>query len=347
MLINSKPKVYSKKILFNQIYYTIIGLLIFLMAFRSLAVGTDNSTYAYYYNLFCNGELSIVNDKLEIGFSTYFYIFAKINASYMVVQCFTSLIIIIPFVLFINLYSKNKILSVFLYITLANYFSAFNAIRQNMALAILLIGILIYLKNKNIFLYLSFVILAMLFHYTAGIFFIASVLFFIKPTWKKNYYFFTLIGLLFLFAKPFIFFLKENVDIKYIDKYIDTIYFIKTPELKSIMLTLAYIIVLILVIILQKKKIIEIKSFWMYNFFIVATWFRFCSLFGVFSYLCLRFYEYFNWALILLIPDILSTISNNQLKRIFYYLIIFGGILLMTFQIFIFKNYEIIPYSFV
>lgn len=338
----------NKILIKNIFYYTFFIILFFFMAFRGINVGTDTSMYCEIYYKIANNSISIINPTIEIGFSFYWYILSHIGLSYEFSQIITSLIIILPFMFLIKNYSKDVFLSVFIYFTLGIYFLGFNGIRQQFSLSFIIWGIFLFLKYKKIFLYLIFAVIAIFFHYSSIIFLIIFPLFYIKIDWKIALISFLFFTILMFFAEPIVEIINQSINTIYIDKYIETTYFNKEIHFSSFILTIGYLIVLLFLLILQKynREVFAKKNYWLFNFFILSVLIRYCSLFGVFPYLILRYFDYFSWSIVLLMPEILSNLQNNKLKTIFKYSGICCLVILFVFQVFVFKNGEVSPYYF-
>ena len=338
----------NKSLIKNIFYYTVFIILFFFMAFRGINVGTDNQMYSEFYYSIANDSLTIANSTIEIGFSFYWYILSHIGLSYEISQIITSLIIILPFVFFIKKFSKDIFLSIFIYFTLGTYFLGYNGIRQQFALSFILWGIFLFLKYKKILWYVIFSVIAVLFHYSSFIFLLIIPLFYIKIDWRLILIGFLILTVLMLFAEPLINFFSQNSNIFYIDKYINTSYFNKKVQISSFILTIAYLLVLLFLLIFQKydKQLIQKDNTWMFNFFISAVLIRYCSLFGVFPYLILRYFDYLSWVIIFLMPEILFNIKSKNLKNALKWSGLCCLFMLFVFQIFIFGNGNVWPYYF-
>lgn len=149
-----------------------ISSLICISGFRE-NVGTDFSTYYVFFENIVNYDWSILfTDKyydvtsFEKGFTILVLILGKVFNNPRFIMVAIGCITIIPIVLTMKKYTKSFSLSIFLYITTMNYYSAFNGIRQWIACMILFVAIR-YIYEKDKFKYIICVLLASTIHTSA------------------------------------------------------------------------------------------------------------------------------------------------------------------------------------
>ncbi len=153
-----------------------LGLLCIISGFR-FQVGTDYKHYQAIYNLLLNGEPSYV----EIGFKILNYPFFIFGESGFYVLVFVvSTFIIASFDYFITKFIDQRyyFLSWFFVLTSGMVFSSYNAIRQYIAIAIFIFSIQ-SIRNKKIFHYIAYVVVACLFHSSAIVLIMMLPLFFL------------------------------------------------------------------------------------------------------------------------------------------------------------------------
>ena len=155
----------NKKIYAFCMYISAVILILFA-ALRSNNIGVDTNNYIHLFNLLdIDTPIFDLNNKREFGFSLLQYIAKFISESYC------SLLLLIAFVsvssVFITLHrlSKNILISVFIYITLATYLFFFNGARQGISASIFGFALINVINRKPIR-YFLFVFLAFLFHKT-------------------------------------------------------------------------------------------------------------------------------------------------------------------------------------
>lgn len=140
-----------------------------ITAFRSFSIGTDTKGYI---EEFVSGDFFIRNE--DIGFSYFNYWLHELGLSPRLYMMVVSLIIILPVFAFISRYSVgNKSFTVLLYLTIGNFTFNLTGMRQSIAIAILLIGLVWFdriehTKVKYIIIALS-IYLATTFHYSANV----------------------------------------------------------------------------------------------------------------------------------------------------------------------------------
>lgn len=159
--------------LFTYRILTIIAL-VFMSTFKSDNVGLDTKAYT--------GWFESENYGSEIGYSTLQKIVYKLGLSYRWIWFIISLFVSISLVLFVNHFSSNKFMSIFLYIALGVFAQSLNTIRQIIAIAFILLELIFIDKNKWI-LSIVMVLCATLFHNSAIIGLALIALKFIKLNW--------------------------------------------------------------------------------------------------------------------------------------------------------------------
>lgn len=156
----------------NRKIWTFILLLpLFLMtAFRSELVGSDTVSYKGLYNIFANQSLtSGYHYSMEIGFRLLVKLLGYLNIGFYGFQVLYSVFIYTTLGIFFNRYSNKIAFSVFFFVTFRVFFFGMTAIRQMIAISIILISVKYILKRKFVK-YLIFVLLASTFHLTSAVF---------------------------------------------------------------------------------------------------------------------------------------------------------------------------------
>lgn len=162
-------------------------ILVLISGLRNMYVGPDD-TYNYYnIFLFCNkSDFPTILADTEGG-DIGFYILTKLS-TYLVGNHFTLYLLliatlwIVPIAHFINKYSDDALLSFILLLSLGFFDAQMVIIRQSLAISILLFA---YsgLREKKLFKFFFFVLLASTFHRTALIFLLALPLGRLKINW--------------------------------------------------------------------------------------------------------------------------------------------------------------------
>ena len=154
-----------------QFSNSILKLLCFItfciLGFRSYKIGSDTSSYIAEY---ISGDYFIRG--VEQGFSYFNYWLHEFGLSPRLYLMIVSLIIVIPVFAFISRYSQiNKSFTVFLYLTIGNFTFNLSGMRQSLAIAFILIGLVLFNRIERTLpkyiIVISAIYLAYMFHYTA------------------------------------------------------------------------------------------------------------------------------------------------------------------------------------
>lgn len=152
-----------------------------MAAFRGATIGNDTHEYI---RIFEQVDQSFIDStRYEAGY-LWLNVFLKyISDNYQIIFIVTSIFIYYSFGRFILKYSSYPLLSVILFFSYGFYSFSFTAIRQGIALAILLYSFDRILKGQ-FWRFLAIVFIASLFHSTAILFVIAYLSRIVKPSWK-------------------------------------------------------------------------------------------------------------------------------------------------------------------
>lgn len=177
-LIFLAPKRKHKKIFMVLTFLT----LVVVAALRKYTVGYDNTQYMIAYTK--ASDIENVNDfanlRYEYGFTFLLYILNKITDNYQILFILTSIFINYSVMRFIYKKSNNPLVSVLLYVLLNFYFFYTSAMRQAIAIAIILLG-LDHIEKKEFKKFIPYLIFACLFHMSS----LLALLFI--PLRKNNY----------------------------------------------------------------------------------------------------------------------------------------------------------------
>lgn len=180
ILVSSLLKDINKLLL-----YIFIFILFILLGFRGLDVGTDTLNYEAYFDIIKSG----VNLPVEIGWVFLNKAVLFFGGSFRIFLLIVSALTLIPIFYVIRRQSVNPLLSIFLFYTLYLYFYSFNISRQALAMSIVFFSYP-FLHDVKRVKYLTLILLASLFHYTA---LIAFPLLFVSKLTVKKYQVFILI----------------------------------------------------------------------------------------------------------------------------------------------------------
>ena len=158
----------------KKIFSTLAFVELFIIsAFRSSNIGNDTKTYLQLFQQFgLSGNVFNDISRFESGYillNKIVYFFSENSQSILIV---TSFIILFLYLRFIYKESEMVWLSMFLFITLRDFYGTMNTLRLCLAIGIILVSYK-YLKEKKLIPFILSVTVASLFHSTAIIFFIA------------------------------------------------------------------------------------------------------------------------------------------------------------------------------
>lgn len=123
-------------------------MLVFISGFRAFTVGTDTQSYVRLYNTI--SYIDLINNRFQIGFMIYLKLLSYISKAPEFLVFVSSCICIGSVCFFVYKKSKDPMISLFLYITLGFYFSQMNIMRQDLALAVTLIGFYFLVDEKYV-----------------------------------------------------------------------------------------------------------------------------------------------------------------------------------------------------
>ena len=152
------------RLLEKPLYFFNVAILIFIYTFRDISVGVDTANY---YNSFVSFDSNDVRG-VEFGWMFINYICRNWLNSFTALQFIVSILIFTFFTKSVSIYSKNRILSLILFVILYYYFNSLNIARQILACCICLYS-LNFVKSHQIVNYIIWVLVAMSIHSSAVI----------------------------------------------------------------------------------------------------------------------------------------------------------------------------------
>lgn len=161
------PEERARDIAFLTICFIQLSLLNF---FKDYSVGQDLETYHHAYEqVGMNGVESISWYQWEPGFVFINYIGCKLHLSFRLFATLIGMFFYYSTFRFIKRYSTEKWLSVLLFISFGFFFSSLHILRQTVAMSFILFSY-DYIVRRDLKMFLLFVGLAVLFHYTSILF---------------------------------------------------------------------------------------------------------------------------------------------------------------------------------
>lgn len=157
----------------RKIYFSILTLQMALIAgLRGYDVGWDTRNYVWFFSRVTNYDLRFVftnNFELEKGYVLLEYFTSKISTNPTALFLIIAIFYCFSVGLFIYKNSKNPILSYVIFISMGFYTFSMTALRQTVAIGIILFSFE-FIKKRKFIPFLLLVLLASTFHYSALVF---------------------------------------------------------------------------------------------------------------------------------------------------------------------------------
>lgn len=216
--IYREDKLNSKKKIRQNFIGALVPVLV-LIAFKSPEIGSDTSGYLLSYEILGQyGTFESIEDRgyghIELGYKYFIYFLSRMCTISQTLLFAVGLIVCYALYKFIWNNAQNKCLLLFLFITMGFFQFAMSGIRQTIAISITLLSYR-YIKDRKFYWFISFMILAWLFHKSALVF---SPVYFIanqKITSKKVMVMFGAMFVLFFSADKLLLFAADTMNYKY------------------------------------------------------------------------------------------------------------------------------------
>lgn len=341
----------KKNLISYFLYFGLCFLLIFFAAFRNSSVGSDTKQFVLVFEGISQNDwsyfktISGFNGRIEPGFYLLCKLLSYLSNDYVILLLVTSLFSLAVIFYFIKTNSSDIFLSILLFIGLQFYAYYLTAMRQILALSIIILGMQLFLKKNRNILFIVSVIIAYFFHRSAivGILF----LFFYKFTLNKFW-----VGL-FLVVSMLAFVLGDRTtnflaSIFGYEQYISSDYDVSNYNAAIIKTVLYGLFILIIIYtFLHKNDAYFFKNNRICNFASFMLLFSFClQVLAINSIILERVIPYFSIIGIILIPNFIDNINDKE--RI---MIKFSIALICIFYCIIVLNYrpewtKVVPYLF-
>lgn len=314
----------------KKVYIVFIGLIIFsFAALRNYTVGSDALTYLQRYSRFANAEwknIFHISDKMmfEYGFAVINKLLSYISRNPRFFLIITVLFIVYSYCLAIYKYSEIPWLSFLIFITLGLFGSSLSALRQYIAIGIIILSYDAILNNQ-LLKYITLVVMAYSVHTSALIvlpMFWLSKIKFNKTTISAAGIGF--LGMVFLFFRH----AKEigNILAPYIFTYSRYFYSLDTSLGKgAVGETIIYFAFLVLILIELYRSEDEARN----TYIAFAIMSAVLILFSYMISICARLLPYFSSMFLFSVPKAIT--SEKRSKNRFLYLIIICVVLLFYY----------------
>ena len=178
--INEKCEKLEKKL-----FIFVIAYMIFICGMRAYKginyVGIDTRNYYTMYLLQKSLTFKdiINNGDFDIGYTLLSWLFIKLDWEFAAIILCAAIVFVGSVAVFIYKYSKNRFMSIFVFVAMGLYFFGFTAIRQTLAMGICVCAYMFAQKNtgfKSLVVFVLLVWLASTIHASAIVFFPAYIL---------------------------------------------------------------------------------------------------------------------------------------------------------------------------
>lgn len=314
---------------------------------RNYTVGYDTKQYVTAFNKASSLSLSSFSYlRYEYGFTFLLWLLNKMSSNWQILLIITSLFINFSVVKFVKKNSDNPLFSILMFTLMNFYFFYTSAMRQAIAIAILLLGYENLKNNKNLK-FTIYILIAMLFHQSALLAFL--FIFVKKIKYNKLFVFFLLLFYIvgFIFGKN-IFMFITNFSTRLLD-YSDSKFFVENYFGALLQFLVNFIAFIVGYILMLKNSIKTLYDKDDYN----NTFIGLLALANLFLLLTIkvgifnRFSPYFSIFVIIWLPNMIMKIKNSK-DRLFISIICFSVLLLYWLIVSIYRPewYGMIPYSF-
>ena len=313
-------------------------LSLFLVSALRLNVGTDYSSYERIYRRMENGWASYY----EYGFRYLSKLLIALGLNVQWLLAISAFITLLCVYIVAIRFSRNSALTIFLFSTMAFYFSSMNGVRQYIAIGISLMGfwLFVYLKNKyKIILPTFLAIMAVQFHRTSLIM-IPIYLFVVRRFNTVTY------AVLFVLFSTLILFRGQMTDImlKIYPSFVNKPQYLNVISFSEI-LTLTAVLSLLSIIWMLKKGYMSLENIidrvvlnLVYVSFVMHTVLIWVPLIQ-------RLSIYVDIGYIVIIPYIISKIETRKYRIVAITLIAIAYLIYLWTSIVLHGSYDVLPYQ--
>ncbi len=281
-------------------------VLVVLMGFRGKTVGIDTTAYFEMFqrnNSLGSFGINSTSYKDEVGFQLLMIFLNKIAAGFQVLTIIEALIYVIPVMAFIHRYSKNPYYSVFLFLAFDYYLFGMTAMRQTIAMGIVMIAVMKALEER-MGSFVLLVLFASLFHITA---LVALPIYFLKKKSINNVNIFAAITI------SLIVYIFKNQIQNVVRSYARIDYGNMTTGGNGMYLFLVSIVIIDLIINRDKDETID-GAYGLVRYMLISTVIIYPVL--QFNPSAFRLHFYYSIVMIVYIPNTLQLIQNENMRHL-------------------------------
>ena len=283
-------------------------ILIILLSLRDVSVGIDLFSYRSFYHFVDFVKFESLGEALpfEVGYS----IFSKIASivldnNFQLYLTVLAIISIIPFAYYYAKESDDFFLTIALFLSCAHFNMLFSALRQSIAIA-LVVPAYYMVKKKKIIPFVLIVLLAMTFHQSAAVMLFIYPIYHIRITKWRFVAITPIFPVIWLFNEPIFEFFVSFMNEDYQDKY-GTV-----TETGAIMMILLFSILVIFAFLIVDEQKMDKDAYGLRNLLIVCLAMQ---LFAPISHIAMRMNFYFMAFIPIAIPRMIKLAKSN-LKQV-------------------------------
>lgn len=320
----------NKKIT-KLIFIIDIILITIIQCIRSYDVGTDLPSYFKFIDKTRSlGFYYLNNHRFEYAFKIFSYIFVRYFSNKTIFLSIISIFSNVSLGYLLYKKSKNPFLSLLLYLIFNFYAFTFSGLRQTIAFSFIYISYF-YLRDRKLLHFILFVVIAGLFHKSAYFFFPAYYLYNIKLN-RKNLTLFALFSIVTFIFRKFIY----TFSTKY---FYDNFEMLETGAYRWAL----FCLLIVLFCLLFYKKTIK-NDYENNGLYILSLFGALLMTFTSIGTNVLRVANYYFIFIIILIPNVLHSLNERNLKFIIYIFIILFGLIVYIFLLRV-NVYSLVPYN--
>ena len=176
-------------------------MLCFLLAFRSIEVGTDTANYKVFFDKYSKLNFSqVFDEELEFLFGALNWFIAQFTDNFQIYLAIVAAITLIPIAALYNQDKRHSYLKIILFVNMSVFVMLFSGIRQALAMSIGLIAFH-FVKKKKLIPFLITVLIAMGFHLSAFILFAMYPLYYFRLKKRHLIIIVSLIAITYIFNR--------------------------------------------------------------------------------------------------------------------------------------------------
>lgn len=312
---------------------------------RGISVGVDSRKYEMIFESIKGVEWkNIFSYYLEPGYVLINKLVFFLGGEFRWVLLINAAITMIGIYNFIIQCSNNKIMSLYLFITIGYFGSTMNIMRQFLSLTFILMAYICVLNKKKNYIIFLYVVIAMLIHTSSIV--VMAVIIIYKVLYLKNIKYSNILKAVFLFCSIIAVFLLG--EILSLFNWINYDYLVSGAGYEYSIFNFSFLLKLVMIgvgiyVLGHQKRYIdqELNNIQLFHYLnIVSCLMNVASIsFNMFT----RLNIYFSFSLIVLIPNIIEVfpISNKKIIKAVLYFIFFVLFIIQLFS----NNNGIVPYN--